>query len=108
MNTCHPGFYTLGDTLDLLSLAVQRAVMLSDDEAAQLVKTASDDSQDSDDSDSGKYHPSLTVSTPLASDKPPPSTVGVSQPQRESEGAPKRCLSNFRVLLLVLILLSSC
>ena len=71
LNTRHSGFYTLGDTLDLLSLAAQRAAMLSDDEAAQLVKTASDDSQDSDDSDSDKYHPSLTVSAPLASNKPP-------------------------------------
>ena len=81
--------------------------MLSDDEAAQLIKTASDDSQDSDDLDSDKHHPSLTVSTPLASNKPPPSTVGVSQHQRKSDGTPKRCVSNFRVLLLVLILLSS-
>ena len=107
LNTCHCRFYTLGDTIDLLSLAAQRAATLSDDEAAQLVKTASDDSQDSDDSDSVKHHPSFTVSTSLASDKPPPSTVGVSQPQRESEGASKRCVSKFRVLLLVLILLSS-
>ena len=107
LNTCHSGFYMLGDTLDLLSLAAQRAVMLSDNEAAQLVKTTSDEPQDSDDSDSDEYHPSLTVSTPLASDELPPSTVGVSQPQRESVGALKRCVSKFRVLLLVLILLSS-
>jgi len=80
LNTCHSGFYTLGDALDLLSPAAQHVATLFDDEAVQLVKTASDDSQDSDDSDSDKYHPFLTVSAPLASNKPPPSTVGVSQP----------------------------
>ena len=95
----------LGDTLDLLSLAVQHAATLSDDKAAQLIKTALDDLQDSKDLYSDKYHPSITVSTPLASNKLPPLTVGVSQPQRESKGALKRCVSNFRVLLLVLILL---
>ena len=86
LNTCQSGFYMLGDTLALLSLAAQCAAMLSDNEAAQLVKTDSDDSQGSDDYDSDKYYPSLTVSTPLASDKPPPSTVGVSQPPKRKWG----------------------
>ena len=107
MNTCQSGFHTLVDTLDLLSLAKQCAAMLSDDKAAQLVKTASDGSQDSDDSDYDKLYPFLTVSTPIASGKLPPSMVGVSQPQRESEGAPKWRVSNLRVLSLVLFLLSS-
>ena len=34
LNTCQSGFYMLGDTLDLLSLAVQCTAMLSDNEAA--------------------------------------------------------------------------
>ena len=85
----------LGDTLALLSLAAQCAAMLSDNEAAQLVKTDSDDSQGSDDYDSDKYYPSLTVSTPLASDKPPPSTVGVSQPPKRKRGCPKKVCIKF-------------
>ena len=68
----------LGNTLDLLFPAAQCTALLSDDKAAQLMKTDSDYSQDSDDLDSDKYHPSLTVSTPLASDKLPPLTVAVS------------------------------
>ena len=39
LNTSHSVIYTLGDTLDLLSLAAQHAAMLSNIEAAQIVNT---------------------------------------------------------------------
>ena len=73
-------FYMLGDTLDLLCQAAQHSATLSDNEAAQLIKTASDDSQDSNHLDSDKCHLSSTVSTPLAFNEPPPLTVDFSQP----------------------------
>jgi len=71
----------------LLSQAVQCAATLSDDETLQLIEGASYEPQDTRDSDSDEYHPSFTISTPLAPDNPPQSTVAVSAPQRDVEHA---------------------
>jgi len=60
----------------LLSQAVQCAATLSDNETLQLIEDASDESQDAGDSDS------FTISTPLAPDNPPRSTVAVSAPPK--------------------------
>ena len=80
--------YVPKETFGLLPQAVQYAVTLSDDEALQLIEGAPDESQDAGDSDSDEYYPSFTISTPLAPDNPPRSTVAVSAPQREVENAP--------------------
>jgi len=60
--------------------AVQCAATLSDDETLQLIEGASDEPQDSGDSDSDEYHPSFTISTPLAPDKSPRSDLKLITP----------------------------
>jgi len=74
----------------LLSQAVLCVATLSDDETLQLIEGASDEPQDTADSDSDEYHPSFTISTPLVPDNPPRSTVAVSAPPKRRRARPKR------------------
>jgi len=83
-------FYVPKEFFVLLSQAVQCAATLSDDETLQLIEGASDEPQDARDSDSDECHPSFTISTPLAPDNPPQSTVALSAPPKRRRARPKK------------------